>query len=90
MRHYIAILVETDVGEWRVLFPDVPGCEAKGFNLDDARFAAQSALRQCIEDSNTPPPMPMDMLAVERNEDWLKRHHVDLSTAVVTMIPVAA
>jgi predicted RNase H-like HicB family nuclease len=34
MTHYLAIFVETDVGEWRVVFPDVPGCEASGFTLE--------------------------------------------------------
>jgi hypothetical protein len=70
MKHYIAIFVENDVGEWRAIFPDVPGCEAKGFSLDDAKFAAATAL--------------------VRSEDWLNQNQVDLSKAVVTMIPLAA
>jgi hypothetical protein len=40
MSHYIAIFIEDHIGEWRVVFPDAPGCEAKGFTLHDARYAA--------------------------------------------------
>jgi predicted RNase H-like HicB family nuclease len=90
MKHYIAIFMEDDVGEWRVVFPDVPGCEAKGFTLDDARFAAASALRRSIEESGSTAPAPMDLTAVRRSEEWLLRNQVDISKAVVSMIPIAA
>lgn len=90
MTHYIAIFIETDVGEWRVVFPDAPGCEAKGFNLDDAKFAAVSALAECIRDGNSLPSAPMDMATVQKSEEWLSRNHIDLSKAVVSMIPLAA
>jgi predicted RNase H-like HicB family nuclease len=88
MQHYIAIMVEDDVGEWRVVFPDVPGCEAKGFSLDDAEVVAATALRRYIREGSAP-PLPMDLTAVEQNEDWLRRNHIDLAKAVVTMIQVA-
>lgn len=78
------------MGEWRVVFPDVPGCEAKGFTLDDAKYAAASALGQCIQDSNAPAPMPMDLAAVKRSEEWLSRNQIDLSKAIVSMVPLAA
>jgi hypothetical protein len=73
--------------EWRVVFPDAPGCEVKGFSLDDANFAcaAASALSQCLRETGTP-PLPMDMAAVEKCEEWLEQNHMDLSKAVVTMI----
>jgi predicted RNase H-like HicB family nuclease len=89
MNHYIAIFVETDFGDWRVVFPDVPGCEAKGFTFDDAKFAAVSALVQSIREGGSP-PRPMDLEAVQRNEEWLSRHHIDLSKAIVSMIPLAS
>ena len=89
MNHYIAIFVETDLGEWRVVFPDVPGCEAKGFTLDDAKFAAVSVLVQSIRQCGSP-PHPMNLEAVQRNEEWLSQHHIDLSKAIVSMIPLAA
>ena len=47
MSHYIAIFVEDHIGEWRVVFPDVPGCEARGFTLHDAQYAAASTLARC-------------------------------------------
>jgi predicted RNase H-like HicB family nuclease len=90
MRHYIAIFIEDHLGEWRVVFPDVPGCEAKGFSLDDAKFAAATALVTCIKKSGTPAPLPMDMATVQGSKDWLKQNRVDLSKAVVTMIQLAA
>jgi predicted RNase H-like HicB family nuclease len=89
MTHYIAIFVESDVGEWRVLFPDLPGCEAHGFSLDDAGYAAVSALWQCLAANGSTLPIPMDMTAIERNADWLSRNHIDLSRAVVSMVPSA-
>jgi predicted RNase H-like HicB family nuclease len=79
-----------DVGEWRVLFPDVPGCEAKGFSLDDAKYAAASALQWCIRGSRSTAPLPMDMATVQRSVEWLSQNHVDLSRAIVSMVPVAA
>jgi predicted RNase H-like HicB family nuclease len=88
--HYLAIFVETDMGEWRVVFPDVPGCEARGFTLDDAQFAATSALERCIEERGLSAPLPKDLSAVSRSEEWLSRNHIDLSRAVITMVRLAA
>lgn len=89
MKHYIAIFVENVVGEWRVVFPDMPGCEAKGFTLDDAKFAAVTALVQSIRENGSP-PHPMDLETVQRSEEWLSQHNIDLSRAVVSMVPLAA
>jgi predicted RNase H-like HicB family nuclease len=89
MRHYIAIFIEDHIGEWRVVFPDAPGCAAKGFNLHDAQYAAASALSQCLRANGTP-PLPMDLAAVEQCDEWLEQNGVDLSKAVVSMISVAA
>lgn len=90
MKHYLAIFVESDFGEWRVLFPDVPGCEARGFTLDDAKYAASSALQRCIQKDGAPASIPMDLTAVQRRQEWLSQNRVDLSRAVVTMVPLAA
>ena len=87
MKHYIAIFVQNDMSEWRVVFPDIPGCEAKGFTLDDAKFAAMSALAQYID--GQPLPEPMDLATIERNGDWLAQNHVDLKKAVISIIPMA-
>jgi predicted RNase H-like HicB family nuclease len=87
MKHYIAIFFENELGEWRVVFPDVPGFEAKRVTLDDAKFAAASALAQCIHENGSLPLQPMDMSAVQRSEEWLAQNDVDLSKAVVSMVP---
>ena len=89
MSHYTAILIEDHIGEWRAVFPDVLGCEAKGFSLDDVHYAAASALSKCLRENGTP-PLPMDMAAVQKCDEWLKQNHVDVSKAVVSMISVAA
>jgi predicted RNase H-like HicB family nuclease len=88
MSHYIGIFIEDQVGEWRVVFPDVPGCEAKGLSLDDAQLAAASALSQHLRANGTP-PLPIDLAAVEKNDEWLAQNNVDLSKAIVSMISVA-
>src|SRR6266498_810519 len=49
--HYIAIIVPADNGDWRVLFPDLAGCEARGFNLDEARMAAVTALDKRLKEN---------------------------------------
>ncbi|HET6159024.1 MAG TPA: type II toxin-antitoxin system HicB family antitoxin [Dongiaceae bacterium] len=90
MNYYIAIFVESELGEWRAVFPDIPGCEARGFSLEDAKYAAASTLQQCIRRSGSPAPAPMDMNAVQRSEAWLTHNQLDLSRAVVSMIPLAA
>ena len=90
MKHYIAIFVQSDVEEWRVVFPDLPGCEAHGFTLDDAKFSAVAALTRFLQEIRFSAPAPMDLSAVERSEEWLALNHVDLSRAVISMIPVAA
>ena len=90
MRHYIAIFIEDPLGEWRVVFPDAPGCEAKAFNLHDAHYVAATTLTQCLNRNGSPPPLPMDMAAVYRCDEWLERNQVDLSRSVVSMVPLAA
>jgi hypothetical protein len=90
MTHYLAILIQSDVGEWRIVLPDLPGCEAKGMNLDDARQAAISMLPDCIKNNGSNVFAPRDLSDVERDREWLARNRVDLSKAVITMISLAA
>jgi predicted RNase H-like HicB family nuclease len=89
MAHYIAIFIENDLDKWRVVFPDMPGCEANGLSLENAGFGAATALGRCIQESGAPAPLPMDLAAVQQC-DWLKHNGVDLSKAVVTMVSLAA
>jgi hypothetical protein len=88
MTHYIAILKPTDVGEWHVLFPDVPACEVCGASLERAKFAAANELARRIHMNGAKAPQPRDLSEIERDHDWLSRNGVDLATAVVTMIPL--
>jgi predicted RNase H-like HicB family nuclease len=84
--HYIALLVPSSVGEWRVLFPDMPECQAHGHTVDDATFAATTALSRCLAENGHLPPLPRDLAEIERDEEWLSRNNVDLHEAIVTMI----
>ncbi len=84
--HYIALLVPSSVGEWRVVFPDVPECQAHGYTVDDATFAATTALSRCLAENGQLPPLPRDLAEIERDEEWLSRNNVDLHEAIVTMV----
>jgi predicted RNase H-like HicB family nuclease len=84
--HYIALLVPSPAGEWSVLFPDLPECKAHGYTVDEAVIAAITASSQCMSKNGEAPRPPRDLSDIERDEDWLTRHHVDLSQAIVTMI----
>ena len=86
--HYIALLIPSSVGEWRVLFPDVPECQAYGYTVDDATLAATTALSRCLAENGHLSPLPRDLAEIERDEAWLSRNNVDLHEAIVTMIPL--
>lgn len=88
MTHYIAILKPTDVGEWHVLFPDIPDCDVHGAKLEQVKFAAAHELAQRIHMTGSKAPQPRDLSEIERDHDWMSRNGVDLATAVVTMIPL--
>ena len=90
MAHYIAIIVPRDDGDWRVLFPDIAECEAWGFNLDEARVAAVTALDKCLKNGSNGLPQPRDLAEIERDNDWLSRNGIDLSKAIVTMVSLVA
>lgn len=84
--HYVALIIPSSVGEWRVVFPDMPECEAHGYTVDDATFAATTALSRCLAENGHLPPLPRDLAEIERDEEWLSRNNVDLRAAIVTMI----
>lgn len=86
MAHYIAIIVPADSGDWRVLFPDIAECEARGFNLDEARMAAVHALDKRLKENGSGLRQPRDLSEIERDDEWLSRNGVDLSKAIVTMV----
>ncbi len=86
MSHYIALLFPSPLGEWNVLFPDLPECQAHGYTVDDATFAATTALSRCLAQNGASPPLPRDLAEIERDEAWLSRNNIDLRSAIVTMI----
>jgi predicted RNase H-like HicB family nuclease len=88
MKHYVAIFVEDEIGEWRAIFPDVPGCEARGFCVDDVMFSATSALHCYLEQNGSLPSPPMDMADIPCMEKWLAENQIDPSKAVVSMVPL--
>jgi hypothetical protein len=88
MTDYIAIAVPTEVGEWRILIPDLPGCEARGYTVDDAKYAALTKLRQRLECEFSLPPCPRDLAAIASDREWMLRNNVDFSQAVIAMVPL--
>lgn len=84
--HYIALLIPSSVGEWRVLFPDMPECQAHGYTVDEAALAASTALSRCLAENGHLPPLPRDLAEIERDEEWLSRNNVDLHEVIVTMV----
>ena len=90
MTHYIAILIPSAVGEWRVLFPDLPGCEAKGATFDGARLAALDALPRRVQNDGSIARGPKNLSEIEQDKEWLARNGVDLSKAVITMVSIPA
>lgn len=85
--HYVAILLPSEVGEWRVVFPDVSGCETRGFTVQDATIAAVSALARSAEEQGQRFPRPRSLLEIENDGNWLSTK-LDLSRAIVTIVPL--
>ena len=89
MAYCLAIFVESEVGAWRVIFPDLPGCEARGSTLDDASIAASTALSDYARRNGGRFPSPRDLTEVEKDEGWLSRNGVDFTRAIVMIVPSA-
>jgi predicted RNase H-like HicB family nuclease len=86
--HYVALLMPTEIGEWRVLFPDVSECEARGFTVQDATYAATTALARCADTRGEALPIPRSLIQIESDGAWFKANGVALKEAVVTMVPL--
>ena len=90
MNYYIAIFAQSYVGEWRVFFPDLPKCEARGFDVQDATFVAESVLMQFAKEAGVL-PRARDLSEIKRDKDWLSHQDIDFTGPVVLrMIPLAA
>lgn len=86
MTHYIAILIPSDDGEWRVLLPDVPEYVGHASDPEAARLAAASELERRIHGNGLMLPRPRDLSAIATDHQWMSRHDIDFSCAVVTFI----
>jgi predicted RNase H-like HicB family nuclease len=93
MNHYISICVPLESGRWRVLFPDVPACEAEADSLEDAIVSAGGALTQyavALNGDKPGIPLPCDLSEIRSDGNWTSTYGVDWSTAVATMTPLRA
>jgi len=86
--HYIAILLRSEIGEWCLVFPDAPDCEARGFSVHDATVAGITILTHCARRRGAAFPRPRDLAQIEQDADWLARNRLDLGRSVITMIPL--
>jgi hypothetical protein len=86
--HYVALLLPTEIGEWRVLFPDVAECETRGFTVQDATYAAATALARCAGRGGTSLPVPRSLTQIQGDREWFANNGVSLNEAVVTMVPL--
>lgn len=84
---YIALFRALPKGKYRVTFPDLPGCEARGENFKDAFQAARRALRGHLAelDEYAPRPRSTAELLIDAQRDWvLCRQFVDAVMHPVT------
>ena len=86
--YYIAILLRSEIGEWRLVFPDAPDCEARGFSVHDATIAGVTILTHCAQRRGAAFPRPRNLSQIEQDADWLARNRLDLGRSVITMIPL--
>jgi predicted RNase H-like HicB family nuclease len=89
MDYYIAVLTESESGGWRILFPDVPGCEARATSAEDCKSAAAEALQRHKATNGNALHQPRDLRAIEDDAEWLSRNGIDLSKVIVTMVPMS-
>jgi len=87
--HYISVLMPLSAGGWRALFPDVPECEVRGDSLDITVLRAAGALTECVERNfGHLPPSPRQLNEIKADSNWVARHDIDWTQAVVTMVPL--
>jgi predicted RNase H-like HicB family nuclease len=87
MTNYIAILVEAQSGQWRALFPDVPGCEALGYGLANVKRAAAQNLKRYSKVQGGELRLPRTLREIEEDKGWLKNNDINFSDAVVVIVP---
>ena len=55
---YIGLLTVAGSGNWRVSFPDIPGCVVWGDSFKDAYLSARKVLTERLQHSDRPLPRP--------------------------------
>jgi hypothetical protein len=85
INYYVAIITQSQMGEWDVRFPDLPECAAHGSSLEDAKNAAFTRALECSRSRDPALPPPMD---VSDLSEWMSRNEFDISKALVAMIPL--
>jgi predicted RNase H-like HicB family nuclease len=77
---YIGLFRAQPRDHWRVCFPDLPGCEARGSSFKEVFEAARKALADHLADIGGPWPRPRSSaeLLIDAQRDWrLCRDFVD-------------
>jgi len=90
MTHFVAILAPWTAGEWRVVIPDAPECEAIANSPDEAVFAAAVKVTRRVCTNGIDQTTPRDLLAIATDRAWMSRTDIDFANAVVTLIPSGA
>jgi hypothetical protein len=85
INYYVAIITQSQMGEWDVRFPDLPECAAHGSSLEDAKNAAFTRALECSRSRGAALPPPMDLSDLS---EWMSRNEFDISKALVAMIPL--
>jgi predicted RNase H-like HicB family nuclease len=77
---YIGLFRAQPRDHWRVCFPDLPGCEARGSSFKEVFEAARKALADHLAEIEGPWPRPRSSaeLIIDAQRDWrLCRDFVD-------------
>lgn len=77
---YIGLFRALPKDKWRVTFPDLPGCEARGESFRQVFEAARQALADHLAELSPPWPRPRSSaeLLIDAQRDWkLCRDFVD-------------
>jgi predicted RNase H-like HicB family nuclease len=72
MPQYIALIHKDPDSEYRVLFPDLPGCPTAGATLDEARDMAAEALAfhlEGMQEDEEPVPEPSSLETIMADQE---------------------
>lgn len=89
MLDYIAVAFHHPTGSWAAVMPDFIGVTGRGSDASAAVQEAKAgagAMLNVLKEIPTSIPMPMDILAAQRNPILAKDYGVDWSTAVVNIV----